>query len=90
MNQSNVQFAVFKNSHCNPQYWLLTSAGGFLLRHGVKPSDAIQDIYLNSSQYAFECATAMIIIYYHAVLTLIGENLFNQLFQGIYLYSWHG
>ena len=90
MNQSNVAFAVFKESYCNPRYWLLTGAGGFLLRHDVKPSDAIQDIYLNSSQYAFECATAMVIIYYHAVLTLIGENLFNQLFQGIYLYSWHG
>ncbi|WP_432360659.1 protein-glutamine gamma-glutamyltransferase [Sporosarcina sp. UB5] len=89
MNESNVQFAVFKASRCNPQYWQLTSAGGFLLRHGVKPSDAIRDIYLNSSQYAFECATAMIIIYYHAVLYLIGETLFNQLFQNIYLYSWN-
>ncbi|AOV06268.1 protein-glutamine gamma-glutamyltransferase [Sporosarcina ureilytica] len=89
MNESNVRFAVFRTSRCNPQYWQLTSAGGFLLRHGVKPSDAIRDIYLNSSQYAFECATAMIIIYYHAVLNLIGESLFNRLFQNIYLYSWH-
>lgn len=89
MNESKVQFAVFKTSRCNPQYWQLTSAGGFLLRYGVKPSDAIRDIYLNSSQYAFECATAMIIIYYHAFLNLIGESLFNQLFQNIYLYSWH-
>jgi protein-glutamine gamma-glutamyltransferase len=89
MNQSNVRFEVFANSRCNPQYWHLTSIGGFLLRHGVKPSDAIQDIYMNSSQYAFECATAKVIIYYHAVLNLIGESLFNQLFQNIYLYSWH-
>jgi protein-glutamine gamma-glutamyltransferase len=89
MNQSNVRFEVFAKSRCNPQYWLLTSTGGFLLRHGVKPSDAIQDIYINSSQYAFECATAKVIIYYHAVLNLIGEYLFNQLFQNLYLYSWH-
>ncbi len=89
MNQSNVRFAVFAKSSCNPQYWHLTSTGGFLLLDGVKPSDAIQDIYMNSSQYAFECATAMVIIYYHAVLNLIGESLFNQLFQNIYLYSWH-
>ncbi len=89
MNQSNVRFAVFAKSRCNPQYWHLTRTGGFLLLDGVTPSDAIQDIYRNSSQYAFECATAMVIIYYHAVLNLIGESLFNQLFQNIYLYSWH-
>ncbi|WP_075619142.1 protein-glutamine gamma-glutamyltransferase [Paenisporosarcina indica] len=89
MNQSNVRFESFANSRCNPQYWDLTRTGGFLLRHGVKPSDAIQDIYLNSSQYAFECATAKVIIIYHAVLNSMGEALFNQFFPNIYLYSWH-
>jgi protein-glutamine gamma-glutamyltransferase len=89
MNQSNVRFAVFKKSHSNPQYWNLTSVGGFQLLAGVKPSDAIRDIYLNSSRYAFECATAMVIIYYHALLNLIGDDLFDRLFQNIYLYSWH-
>ncbi|MDX1807083.1 MAG: protein-glutamine gamma-glutamyltransferase [Paenisporosarcina sp.] len=89
MSQSNVQFESFSNSFCNPQYWYLTSRGGFLLRNGVKPSDAIQDIYMNSSQYAFECATAIVIIYYHAVLSVLGEPLFNQFFQNIYLYGWH-
>ncbi|OMP68327.1 protein-glutamine gamma-glutamyltransferase [Domibacillus epiphyticus] len=89
MNQSNVRFETFANSRSNLQYWHLTRTGGFLLRNGVKPSDAIRDIYLNSSQYAFECSTAKVIIYYHAVLNLIGESLFNQLFQNIYLYNWH-
>lgn len=89
MNQSSVQFEVFAHSRCNPQYWHLTGSGGFLLQKGVKPSEAIQDIYLNSSQYAFECATAKIIIYYHAVLNTVGASLFNQLFPNIYLYSWH-
>ncbi|MET1031907.1 protein-glutamine gamma-glutamyltransferase [Domibacillus tundrae] len=89
MNQSHVRFADFANSRCNPQYWNLTRTGGFLLRQDVKPSDAIRDIYKNSSQYAFECAAAKVIIYYHAALNLIGESLFNQLFQNIYLYSWH-
>lgn len=89
MNQSQVRFESFANSRCNPQYWQLTSNGGFILRPGVKPSDAIQDIYKNSSQYAFECATAMVIIYYHAVLNSMGEALFNHYFQNIYLYSWH-
>ena len=89
MNQINVRFERFSNSRCNPQYWQLTSTGGFLLRHGVKPSDAIRDIYMNSSLYAFECATAKVIIYYHAILNVLGESLFNQFFQNMYLYGWH-
>jgi len=89
MYQSRVRFAVFSRSQCNPMYWHLMSSGGFLLRQGVKPSDAIKDIYFNSSYYAFECATAMVIINYHAVLSLIGEYLFNQIFPNIYLYGWH-
>ncbi|MGE6486831.1 protein-glutamine gamma-glutamyltransferase [Paenisporosarcina sp. NPDC076898] len=89
MHQSNPRFETFANARSNPQYWQLTSSGGFLLKNGVKPSEAIQDIYLNSEQYAFECATAMVIIFYDAVLKSIGESLFNQLFQNnIYLYSW--
>lgn len=89
MNQSRVMFSVFAMSRCNPMFWHLMRTGGFLLRQGVKPSDAIEDIYFNSSLYAFECATAKVIILYHAVLKLIGEDLFNQYFQNIYLYGWH-
>ncbi|USK71160.1 protein-glutamine gamma-glutamyltransferase [Peribacillus asahii] len=89
MNQGYAQFEPFSKSRCNPEYWYLTNVGGFQLKHGVMPSDAIQDIYTNSSLYAFECATAKMIIYYHAVLNSLGEYVFNQIFQDLYLYSWH-
>ena len=89
MNQGYAQFEPFSHSRCNPEYWYLTNAGGFQLKPGVRPSDAIQDIYNNSSLYAFECATAKMIIYYHAVLNSLGEYVFNQIFQDLYLYSWH-
>ncbi|MED4475920.1 protein-glutamine gamma-glutamyltransferase [Oceanobacillus caeni] len=89
MNQGDSPFALLAESRCNPKYWILTNAGGFQLRDGVKPSDAIRDIYQNSSLYAFECATAILIIYYHAVLNSINENAFNQLFRNLHLYSWH-
>lgn len=88
MNQIEVKFEPFLRSRCNPEYWQLTDVGGFMQRQGVKPSDAIKDIYKNSSKYAFECATAMLIIYYHAVLNVIGESIFNKHFQNIYLYGW--
>src|SRR5690606_31911583 len=71
MNQGHAQFAVFANSFCNPRYWQLSQVGGFRLRHDVYQADAIRDIFINSSLYGFECATAMIIIYYHAVLNVI-------------------
>ncbi len=89
MNVSQAAFTVFENARCNPTYWNLTSAGGFLLRQGVRPSDAILDIYRNGPLYGFECATAIIIIYYHAILKSIGRSRFDFIFQDIYLYSWH-
>lgn len=89
MNNSQAEFTTFQHAYCNETYWQRTNEGGFLLKSNVNPSDAIQDIYQNSSQYAFECATACIIIFYHAVLKIIGRPLFNSLFQSLYLYSWH-
>lgn len=89
MEKSQAVFSSFAYARCNPRYWQLTRAGGFLLRPDVLPADAIQDIYRNSSLYAFECATAIPIIYYHAILNSIGSHLFNLLFQNLYLYSWH-
>ena len=89
MNNSQAVFTTFQYAQCNDTYWTLTKAGGFLLKTNVSPSDAILDIYKNSSLYAFECATACIIVLYNAVLQSIGKPLFNSLFQEIYLYSWH-
>ncbi|RHW43522.1 protein-glutamine gamma-glutamyltransferase [Neobacillus notoginsengisoli] len=89
MDKSQAEFTTFAYARCNPKYWQLTKAGGFLLRPDVRPADAILDIFRNSSLYAFECATAIPIIYYHAILNSIGNDLFNSLFQNLYLYSWH-
>jgi protein-glutamine gamma-glutamyltransferase len=58
MNQNEAQFEIFENARCNPQYWNLTDVGGFRLRHDAMPSDPVEDLFKNSSLYAFECATA--------------------------------
>lgn len=89
LNQSAAEFESFDKSKANPQFWYVTEEGGFQLKQGVKPSAAIRDIYTNSNLYAFECATAILIIIYYAVLNTIGDRLFNQYFQNLYLYSWH-
>lgn len=89
LNQSGAQFGTFKNSKCNPQYWILTSDGGFLLKGGVQPSTAVRDIFLQGWLYRFECATAIIIVMYKAVLESIPAATFNELFPNLYLHDWN-
>lgn len=89
LNKSGIAFEVFRESRCNPDYWIRQENGGFKLKRGVKPSDAIRDIFKNSSEYGTECATAIQIIYYKALLEIFPEDSFNRLFNDIYLMNWH-
>lgn len=87
--RSGARFSTFADARCNPQYWERTESGGFLLRTGVMPSAAINDIFVNGDQYAFECATAIPILYYKATLDTYSAPTFNVLFQNLYLFSWN-
>ncbi|MEH7460290.1 protein-glutamine gamma-glutamyltransferase [Bacillus pseudomycoides] len=86
--QSGFQFRTFQQSFCNPEFWQRTSLGGFQLRPGVPSSVAIRDIFKNGKMYGTECATAMIIIFYKALLALYDEETFNHLFANLLLYTW--
>ncbi|WP_240647182.1 protein-glutamine gamma-glutamyltransferase [Paenibacillus nanensis] len=85
---SGVRFATFSRSRANPQFWIRTPDGGFLLRPGVPPAVAVSDIFNQGQMYAFECAGAIIIMLYKAVLESIGEAAFNRHFQGLFLRDW--
>ncbi|MCA0173370.1 protein-glutamine gamma-glutamyltransferase [Bacillus sp. RAR_GA_16] len=85
---SGVQFADFYRSRCNPMFWHLLPDGAFQLKSGVPASEAILDIYRNGPMYAFECATAMIIILYHAAVKMLPAPKFNQLFANMRLWGW--
>lgn len=87
--RSGLNFAVFLRTVCNEVYWDRTRNGGFQLKSGANPAQAIRDIYENGSQYATECATAMMIVYYKALLETYGEAQFNSMFKNIYLMNWY-
>ena len=87
--RSRMAFKVFRDSICNPRYWNRMNDGGFSLKEGVRPSEAIQDIFINSSLYGTECATAMVIVYYKALLNVFPANQFDRMFPKIYLMNWH-
>ncbi|MEF3304123.1 protein-glutamine gamma-glutamyltransferase [Paenibacillus sp. GYB003] len=88
LDRSGAGFATFGKSRANRTFWSRMDNGGFLLKSGALPSAAIRDIYANGGAYAFECATAIVIVLYKAVLETIGDRNFNRLFGNLQLYSW--
>jgi protein-glutamine gamma-glutamyltransferase len=89
LNRSGMNFAIFRKSRCNPAFWNRTAEGGFRLKSGVSPSKAIRDIFENGHRYGTECATAMVIVYYGALLAVLGHEKFDRMFPKIELMNWH-
>ncbi|WP_138494622.1 protein-glutamine gamma-glutamyltransferase [Paenibacillus pinistramenti] len=87
--RSGASFAEFKNSRCSPLYWSRTRLGGFQLQPGVLPSDAVEDIFRNGRLYAFECAAAIVLVMYKAILDVVGRPVFNTYFQDLVLFTWY-
>lgn len=87
--RGDASFAVFTRSRCNERLWERLPNGGFQLRPDVPPSYAIADIWSNGRRYAFECATAMVLIMYKAVLDTIGSEKFDTYFKDLYVRDWH-
>ncbi|MBT2683660.1 protein-glutamine gamma-glutamyltransferase [Bacillus sp. ISL-37] len=88
LKEASVAFTSFKYSRFNPVYWT-KGPRGYLLNPNVLPSNAINDIYENGQEYAFECSTAMVIIFYKAVLDSIRLSDFNYLFRGLLVWNWN-
>ncbi|MTI67663.1 MAG: protein-glutamine gamma-glutamyltransferase [Firmicutes bacterium] len=86
--KSKVTFRTFRKSKCNTDYWKRTEEGGFILKEGIRPARGIKDIFINGREYGTECATAIIIVYYKAILDIFREELFNEVFTRIHLMNW--
>ena len=88
-SRSGLRFSTFRDARVNPAYWEKTREGGFLLKRGVSAAVAITDIFRNGPMYATECATAIVIIYYKALLNIYKPGLFDRVFTNIELMNWH-
>ncbi|NLM11799.1 MAG: protein-glutamine gamma-glutamyltransferase [Clostridiaceae bacterium] len=88
LNNSFFSFRLFKDSICNKRYWDRTEEGGFRLKKDASAYDAVRDILINSRMYGTECATAIVIVFYLALVEVFPKELFNRLFSDIYLMDW--
>ncbi|WP_309119182.1 protein-glutamine gamma-glutamyltransferase [Paenibacillus sp.] len=89
LNVSGVGFETFEHSRCNEDYWRREPNGAFRLRSDRKPSEALRDIYDNGPVYGFECATAIVIVFYKAALDMIGGAAYDRLFANTLLFHWN-
>lgn len=88
LKDSGVAFTSFTYSKFNPVYWTKGDYG-YLLNQNVLSTAAINDIYENGNEYSFECSTAMVVIFYKAVLDSIRFADFNYLFSGLLVWNWN-
>lgn len=86
---SGFQFRDFYSSYCNQNYWIRTPVGGFKLQPNQRASTALLDIFSNGQLYGTECATAIMIIIYYALLNVMREEDFDRVFQNLLLYTWN-
>lgn len=86
---SGAKFATFAKTYGNDMFWRRSPEGALELRYNVPAALGIRDIFERGSLYAFECATAIVVIFYFALLRMIGDQAFNAAFPTITLYDWH-
>ena len=88
MDKAAHSFALIKDHTFNPDFWVARGNGAFALKPGVKPSDAVKDIFANPDKYKFECATALVIVHYKAMMDLIGPNDFDTVAKNLQMGPW--
>lgn len=70
--------------HLSQSGWMIP----YVLKSGVKPSAALDDMVKNPNNYKFECATAIVIVHYRAMQKLLGNEKFDSVFQNMIIGPW--
>ncbi|MCC7382125.1 MAG: hypothetical protein IT384_09860 [Deltaproteobacteria bacterium] len=88
MSGSGISFALIKNHKANPELWTVGAGGVLTPKPGVKPSEAVADMLKNGNLYGFECATGLVVVYYQAMLDLIGPKDFDRIAADLRIGPW--
>jgi protein-glutamine gamma-glutamyltransferase len=86
--RGRLRFSIFRKSECNGDFWVRMDDGGFEIKGDVKPSKGISDIFRHTHLYSTECATAIVMVYYKAILDIYGAETFDRVFPHIVLMNW--
>lgn len=91
MDSANHRFGG--QPQANETYWRVptnpvSGASRMLVRDGVRPSAALQDMFENPGDYRFECASAIVIIRYKAIMDLIGKADFDRIMTDMIVGAW--
>lgn len=78
-----------KTDKVNQELWWMGYGGKMGVRQGVKPSDALNDIFKNGSKYGMECATGTLVVLYKGILDTIGPNDFDRAFAKTRMFRWN-
>jgi protein-glutamine gamma-glutamyltransferase len=88
MDRAKHEFALIKDQTFSSTFWEGEGGGTFHIKPGVRPSDALKDIFANPAAYKFECATALVIVHEKAMLDLVGEADFDRLCPKLRIGPW--
>lgn len=78
------------NGKFNPAIWGAPNVdGAHALKKGIKPSEAIEDLFRNPDEYAFDCGGAIVIVHYRALLKLLGPKNFDAAFPNLVIGAWN-
>jgi protein-glutamine gamma-glutamyltransferase len=87
MGRARHDFELINDHRANPDFFT-TSAGTFTLKPAKSAAAAVDDIFKSPSKYGFECATALVIVYYKAMLELLGPKDFDRICSDLRIGPW--
>lgn len=91
MDRARHRFSSFAEQSFSGAMWMPREGERttFQVKPGVKPSVAVQHICAHPDEYRFECATAIVIVYYKAILELIGPEDFDRAYPELKIGPWN-
>lgn len=92
MHQAHHEFAIAPRQKFSSEFWRrdgqLSHFATFHLKPGAKASAAMNDVFLHPDGYRFECATALVLVYYRAIQKLIGDSDFDRIMGDLKIGPW--